>query len=143
MAERAVGLAKTTLSHQLDGNRSLDFSQFEALLLRVSYILNSHPIGARVLSEDDFHPISPNDLLLGRAARRREAWEAKIPDAAVDPAEALSAVEELSERWWTEWSRIAFPLLVPRGKWATQHRNLSTGDIVLLKYEGKLKSKIT
>ena len=49
MAERAVGLAKTTLSHQLDGNRSLDFSQFEALLVQVSYILNSGPIGARVL----------------------------------------------------------------------------------------------
>ena len=25
----------------------------------------------------------------------------------------------------------------PRGRWATQHRNLAIGDIVLLKYEAK------
>ena len=124
MAERAVGMAKSTLSHQLDGNKSLDFAQMEALLLKVSHILNSRPIGARVLTEDDFHPVSRNDLLLGCATRKRETWETEIPDQAVDPSKTLVAEEELCERWWAEWSRIAFPLLVPRGRWATQHHNL-------------------
>ena len=137
MAERAVGMAKSTLSHQLDGNKSLDFSQVEALFLRVSHILNSRPVGARVLTEDDFHAISPNDLLLGRATRKREDWEAEIPTRAVDPAKTLAAEEELCERWWAEWIRVAFPLLVPRGKWTVQHRNLEVGDIVLLRYEAK------
>ena len=91
----------------------------------------------RVLSEEVFHPITPNDLLLGRAARRRETWEAELHDQAVDPRCVLSAEEELCERWWTEWVKTAFPLLVPRGKWSTQHRNLCVGDVVLLKYDAK------
>ena len=70
MAERAVGMAKSTLSHQLDGNKSLDFAQMEALFLKVANLLNARPIVARMLNEDDFHPISPNDLLLGRATRK-------------------------------------------------------------------------
>ena len=45
MAERAVGLAKTTLEHQLDGHRSLDFSQIDELFLRVANIVNSRPRG--------------------------------------------------------------------------------------------------
>ena len=85
MAESAVGLAKSTLAHQLDGNLSLDFSQLEALFLKVSHTLNSRPVGVRVLTEEDYHPITPNDLLLGRAARGREAWEAEVPQQAVDP----------------------------------------------------------
>ena len=104
MAERAVGLEKSTLAHQLDGNRSLDFFQLEELFLRVSHILNLRPIGARAFTEEDFHPISPNGLLLGRAAKPREAWESKAPDQAIDPVQTLSAVEELSEKWWMEWS---------------------------------------
>ena len=137
MAERAVGMAKSTLAHQLDGNKSLDFDQLEALFLKVSYILNSRPIGARLLSEEIFHPITPNDLLLGRAARPREAYETQIPTEAVDPKEALTEEEKLGELWWSAWIKIAFPVLMPRGKWSTRHRNVCIGDIVLLRYEAK------
>ena len=69
MAKRVVGMAKSTLAHKLEVNKSLDFAQMEALFLRVSYILNSRQIGVRMLSEDHYHPIMPNDLLLGRVAR--------------------------------------------------------------------------
>ena len=33
MAERAVGMAKASLAHQLEGHRSLDFAQLDALFL--------------------------------------------------------------------------------------------------------------
>ena len=134
MAERAVGMAKASLAHQLEGHRSLDFAQLDALF---AHILNSRPIGVRMLSEEVFHPITPNDLLLGRAARSREAWEAEQQVQAVDPRDALSQEEELCEKWWVEWSRLAFQLLLPRNKWNVQHRNLCVGDIVLLKYDSK------
>ena len=137
MAERAVGMAKASLAHQLEGHRSLDFDQLDALFLQVAHILNSRPIGVRVLSEEVFHPITPNDLLLGRAARSREAWEAEQQVQAVDPRDALSQEEELCEKWWVEWSRLAFQLLLPRNKWNVQHGNLCVGDIVLLKYDSK------
>ena len=56
----------------------------------------------------------------------------------VDVNRNLSAVEELSQKWWKEWIRVAFPLLAPRRRWQQQRRNLCEGDIVLLKYDKKL-----
>ena len=56
-----------------------------------------------MLSEDVFHPITPNYLLLGKAARDRESWEAKEPEMAIDPTTALTAEEEMCSRWWPEW----------------------------------------
>ena len=141
MAERAIGMAKKTLSHQLEGQRSLDFHQLDALFHQVARILNSRPIGVRFFSEEQFHAICPNDLLLGRAAGPRKEREAIVPvpqDQDEDPVQALAAHEELCERWWTEWIKSAFPLLVPRRKWATQHRNLAVGDVVLLKFDSKI-----
>ena len=65
MAERAVGLAKTTLGHQLDGHKSLNFAEMDELFLRVAHIINTRPIGIRSVTEDDYQPITPNNLLLG------------------------------------------------------------------------------
>ena len=141
MAERAIGMAKQTLSHQLDGYRSLNFHELDALFHQVAKILNSRPIGVRYFTDDNFHAITPNDLLLGRSAGPRKEQEAVLPTDIIevkDPRQALSAHEELCDRWWAEWSQVAFPLLVPRRRWAKEHRNLCIGDIVLLKYDSKV-----
>ena len=142
MAERAVGLAKTTLEHQLDGNKSLNFAQIDELFLRVSHIINSRPTGVRMLTEDDYHPITPNNLLLGRAAGPVPEPEEDVVradlDAGVDPNRFLTAQADLCEKWWTQWAEIAFPLFVPRKKWNQEHRNVQVGDIVLLRYDSKM-----
>ena len=59
MAEQATGMAKQTLSHQLDGYRSLNFHELDALFHQVAKILNSRPIGVRSFKEEEFHAITP------------------------------------------------------------------------------------
>ena len=137
-AERAVGMAKTTLKRQLDGHLSLDVLQIDALFLKVASILNSRPIGVRFVNDDTYHPISPNDLLLGRSAGPRRQEEVEEKQSEVDPNATLTAQDALCERWWQEWNKLAFQLLVPRQKWHTQHRNMAVGDIVMLRYDGKV-----
>ena len=116
-AERAVGLAKTTLEHQLDGHRSLDFSQMDELFLRVAFIVNSRPIGVRFLKEDDYHTITLNDLLLGRAAGPQQHHESEVPQGDLDgenePDRFLIQQEMICEKWWKQWSQLAFPLFAP------------------------------
>ena len=97
-------LAKTTLTHQLDGKKSLNFAQIDELFLIVSYIVNSRPIGVRILTEDDYHPFTPNNLLLGRAAGYIHKPEEEIaeekPDLLSAPDRSLSSQEQVCENWW-------------------------------------------
>ena len=140
-AERAIGMAKKTLLHQLESLHSLDFAQLDTLFTRTASILNSRPLGVRNLSHDDFHPITPNDLLLGRAAGSQKGQELDVSEKSVDLTDmtkSLVAIEEIIAKWWKEWIRLAFPLLAPRRKWQKEQRNLQEDDIVLLRYDSKL-----
>ena len=37
------------------------------------------------------------------------------------------------DSFWKKWTRDYFPTLVPRQKWHTERRNVTKGDVVLLK----------
>ena len=88
-------MAKTTLKRQLDGHLSLEILQIDALFLKVSSILNSRPIGVRFTNEDAYHPISPNDLLLGRSAGPRRQEEVEEKQSKLDPNATLTAQDVL------------------------------------------------
>ena len=79
------------------------------------------PLGVRHFSEDDFSPICPGELLLGRISGYSVKYEA------VDGVEGLSEMKDLSprldkinllvERWWSNWLNTAFHVFAPRRKW--------------------------
>ena len=66
----------------------------------MSYIVNSRPIEVSILTEDDYHPITPNNLLLGRAVgynQEEDITEAN-PDVLADPNRLLTSQEQLCEK---------------------------------------------
>ena len=137
-AERAIGMAKRTLTRLLTKGKTLDIHEMDALLHRVAYILNNRPIAIRTSIEGEYHSITPSDILLGRAARSRPNTEALEPiedDESIH--QALTHQEEVVRAWWTDWTKQAFPELVPRTTWKTSHRNVCTGDIVHVRYDKK------
>ena len=141
-AERAIGLAKKTLEHQLGSHLSLDFAQLDSLFAKVSSIMNSRPLGARSFTEENFYPVCPRDLLLGRAAGgthdpSQESLLDQNSGHEADLTKHQSQIEEVVAMWWNEWIKIAFPLFLPRSKWCRKNRNLMEGDIVHLKYSKK------
>ena len=48
------------------------------------------------------------------------------------------AIQELEQAWWDQWVVQALPHLVPFRRWKSEHRNIQTGDIVLVLYEKKV-----
>ena len=86
-------------------------------------------------TNDDFHAITPNDLLLQRSKN-------VVPGPEFDENESLTRRQqfmvELEECWWNQWIIQVLPFLVPFKKWRVEHRSLRVGDIVLVQYQKKL-----
>ena len=64
-------IVKKTLVHVLPVGRQLTYSEFETLLGRVEFSINSRPLALAAVSntsqqEDMMQPLTPNQLLLGR-----------------------------------------------------------------------------
>ena len=138
--ERCVALAKHTLSHVLEAHTLLSFAELEAALINVADVINKRPLAVRDFGEADFHPVSPSDLLLGRAHGYRpgQGEQAEEHSDQLNLPNRLEAIEELVKQWWRRWVDMAFPLFCPRKRWTQPHRNLSQGDIVMLKNDKKV-----
>ena len=140
LAERMVGLLKSSLKFQINEGDMLNYAQLSALLLRVADTLNRRPLSARSFGVSDFMAITPRDLLLGAApsSSPEEVIVELEEDITVERlAKRMQLTEKKIELWSSRFFKDVLPLLVPRRKWMTAFRNLSVGDIVLLGYESK------
>jgi hypothetical protein len=137
--ERMVGLAKRSMHHLLEGRAfSGDFHKLEALLSRIAWLLNSRPIAVRSLSETDFFMITPNDIILGRAARPH--GDIPLPEDLEEPStvlRSLSHMEKVARAWHTMFIKQAWPHLVSRCKWKVKRPNVAVGDLGHLLYTSK------
>ena len=109
--------------------------------MQVAAIINRRPLTARIFGQDDFHAITPADLLLGKISgyntKKTFTWQDQI----FEPTkinQKLTKIAALTDRWWSKWSRDAFPLMCPRQKWTKEKRNVQVGDIVMLLTPSKL-----
>ena len=48
-----------------------EFHKFSCMCARISFLLNSQLVATQLQTETDFHLITPNDIILGSAARPR------------------------------------------------------------------------
>ena len=131
-AERAIGLAKRSLEHVVNHFETLTFVEMEAALLKTAALLNRRPLSARIYSEDEFHPISPSDLLLGRISGYQGWASEETLGEGTDLGPRLEKVNRLTQLWWQRWTEAALELLTPLKKWTRAFRNLEVGDIVML-----------
>ena len=111
------------------GDSILTFSELQTVLYEVANLLNERPIGRHPTSPDDGAYLCPNDLLLGRATSR-------VPSGPFDKKannrQRFTFVQTIISTFWKKWTRDYFPSLLIRQKWHTSHRNMMTGDIVLI-----------
>ena len=91
-------------------------------------------MGVQHLTEEDYLQITPNDLLLGRAARMETRINYKTDDMLL---QRQKYVESVLDMWWDDWSRQVLPSLLPYPCWSTRKRDLRVRDIVLIKTEAK------
>ena len=137
-SEAAVKQLKHTLRH-LNVHGDMFYSELACLLARAADIINDRPLGLRHHSKasPDLCVVTPNLLLQG--SRTCEAVE-HDGDFAKDMANLsvrLGFMQKSFEEWWHRWITAVWPSLVPYRRWKTTHRNIRTGDLVLVQYANK------
>ena len=140
-AESFVKKVKKTLTHTY-GDKLLSFHEMETALKRAACILNSRPISAVCCRKGGADPdylqaLTPNMMLLGRA--NHDVPLKSYVDTEV-PLARLEYVSEIEALFWNQFKVQDFHTLVPTYKWQEPQRNISAGDVVLIKYATKSKS---
>ena len=111
------------------GESILTFSELQTVLFEVANLINERPIGRHPRSPEDGSYLCPNDLLLGRST-------ARVPSGpfreSTNPRFRFEFIQNIVNSFWKRWTTNYFPDLIVRQKWHTAHRNLKTGDIVLI-----------
>ena len=142
LAESTVKVLKKSLSLALAPGVVLSYSELVTLLAQISHSINCRPLGLSRTScdsqqEDEFIPITPNHLLLGRSGEDAPAMDF---DESSSSMVRLAYVSQVHEVWWRLWIKQVLPTLIPIRKWKKISRNIRVNDVCLLHYPGNLRN---
>ena len=145
LPEAMVKVLKRTLKLALNPGVILSYPELVTLLARISYTINSRPLGLVGVSdsnqqEDYMLPLTPNMMLLGRSSNFSPALEYSSDDRFCS---RLAYITQVEKDWWDKWIVQVWPTLFSYKKWKVEKQNLALGDIVMLKYPGQFKDDYT
>ena len=134
--ESIIKLVKKGLVMSM-GDSVLTFAELQTIMYEVSNLINSRPIGRKPgYSIEDGTYLCPNDFLLGRNNNR-------VPDGTFDLhcsySKRLKFAQDTINNFWKRWMRDYWHTLLVRKKWHVTKRNVTVGDIVLVKDANVLK----
>ena len=135
------------------GEARMNVVEMMTALKRVACVINSCPLAAKdkrglVMGalgsgqeEDSSHPdylepITANTLLLGRSGVDPVDREYELD---CGPRKRLAYIRQMEQDWWEQYKLECFEYLLPTDKWRNSSDNITVGDLVLIKYEGKSK----
>ena len=122
------------LSSLLQHNsEQLDDGSLRTLMCEAEAIVNSRPLTVNQLTDPDSpEPLTPSHLL---------TMKSKVllsPPGKFEPADMYARkrwrrVQHLANEFWTRWRKEYLLSLQERQKWTRPRRNLSVGDVVMVK----------
>ena len=141
LAESTVKVLKKSLGLALAPGVVLSFSELVTLLAQITHSINCRPLGLDRTSgdsqqEDEFLPITPNHLLLGRSGEDAPPIEFEETGSLT---RRMAYVSQVHEAWWRLWIKQVLPTLIPIRRWKKKSRNVAVGDVCFLHYSGNLK----
>ena len=111
LTEARVKATKPSLAHlivmigsTINNSPTVTYPELVVLLSRVANVINDRPLGVRSLTNDDFVPVTPNQLLIGRTSTSPRSYTAEETQGFTA---RLSYQEELLNVWWNLWSRCS------------------------------------
>lgn len=131
--ERMVRSVKEPLRRVL-GRAHLRESDFATVLTEVEGLINNRPLNIATDDPDDFQPITPALLLLGRPIRQLPSPLDNLMElpSTVDLQQRWRLRETLAHHFWRRWKREYLLKLQQRSKWTTATKNVRVGDIVIV-----------
>ena len=114
----------------------MTYEEIDCLLTKVANILNERPLGVRChnAAEPSACPVTPNLLLHGSRTGSALLEYRKPADCAL----RQSYMEQVFKDWWKRWYTQVWEHLIPTTKWRHKERNVKVGDIVMVKFSGKV-----
>jgi len=135
--ERQIRSVRMVLSSLLlTEGRQLDDESLRTLLCEAASIVNSRPLCLTTLNDPtSLQPLTPSHLLTMKT------------NVVLPPPGEFSSndkysrkrwrrVQHLCDMFWQRWRKEYLSQLQERQKWSQTHRNLQTGDIVLIVDDG-------
>ena len=118
----------------------MSFSELQLAFFTIADIINSRPVGIEPGSDaENPTPITPNSLITGESANK-VAQGPFLDESKVTIAKRYQFIQSMVDDWWNKWYDLALPALVPAYKWKVKHRNVSVGDICLIRYRKSIRS---
>ena len=121
----------------LQHGQRLDSSTLRTFLYEVMAVMNSRPLSPQNLSDPlGQEPLTPNHLIM-----MKPQGGCILPPPGEFQKEDLYArnrwrkVQHLVDVFWTRWQKEYILLLQSRHKWRKKRRNVTVGDIVIIRDE--------
>ena len=137
--EAFVKKFKLSFCHMYQNNE-FNYAELDSPVKRIANVLNNRPVSAQRTKsyspdEDFLSPLTPNMLVTGRNGLGPPQEYLHEYDS--DPRIRRSYLEDMECAWWYQYKVQCFDSLLPTRKWNTVKRNISVGDVVLIKYSSK------
>lgn len=125
--EAGIKSAKFHLK-RIAGNASLTFEELTTLFVQIEAILNSRPLAPLSSNCTDPCPLTPGHFLIGRPLT-------SIPTVPLNETRPnrYELIEQIRQHFWERWRHEYIAELQQRTKWRTPQRELTCGDVVILK----------
>ena len=141
LPEATIKVLKKSLSLALHPGVELSYPELVTLLARISYSVNSRPLGLANISqssqqEDYMLPLTPNHMLLARSSNVSPPMEYSGEDKF---CARLAYVAQVEKDWWDRWIKQVLPTLFSYKRWKSKQENFEVGDLVMLQYPGHFK----
>ena len=121
------------------GSQQLTHELLVTLMAEVTAKVNARPVSAIPADPDKPQPLSPS-MLLTMKTRPLGPLLGNFAPPDVYARRCWRRVQYLADQFWIQWRREYLQSMQARTKWETPKRNLSTGDVVLVKEEGAYRN---
>lgn len=130
LAEAGVRSAKFHIRRIL-GQTHLTFEELASLFAQIEAILNSRPLCPLSPSPNDFQPLTPGHLLIGRPLTSLPT--PSFTDVETSRLNRFQRLEQFRQHFWKRWSKEYVAELQQRTKWRVTCKQLQLDDLVLIK----------
>ena len=139
--ERLIRTTRSILSSLIDqhGDR-LDDNSLSTFLYEAAAIINCRPLSLEAITDAQSpEPLTPNHLLTGKS-RVILPPPGQFCREDVYSTKRWRCVQHLADRFWQRWRDEYLCYLQARGKWQQKQRNMTVGDVVLVKGEDAFRN---
>lgn len=115
------------------GKASLNFEEFNTLLIQVEAVLNSRPLTPMSNYPSDLTCLTPAHFLVGDVLTT--ITEPSFTNTIENRPNRWQIIRQLNQHFWNRWSKEYPYNLQPRCEWKKSSSSLKIGDLVLLTEE--------